>query len=122
MNRLHSLMLLVAACALGPVAQAQVQSAVYLGSAGSYAILAGSTVTNTGPTIVNNNLGLSPGTAVTGFGPGKVNGRFDAGNVVAQHAQASLAIAYNDAAARTSVSIHQFRQIQLVDHFDHEAR
>ena len=115
-------MLLVAACALGPVAQAQVQSAVYLGSAGSYAILAGSTVTNTGPTIVNNNLGLSPGTAVTGFGPGKVNGRFDAGNVVAQHAQAPLAIAYNDAAARTSVSIHQFRQIQLVDHFDHGAR
>ena len=106
MKQLHLLMLLAAACTLGQVAQAQNQRAVYLGSAGSYAVLAGTTVTNTGLTIVNGNLGLWPGTAVTGFGPGKVNGRLDAGNVAAQHAQASLNIAYNDAAARTSVSTH----------------
>jgi len=100
-----SLFLLGAAFTLCPVATAQPQSAVYLGSAGSYAVLAGSTVTNTGLSIVNGNLGVWPGTAVTGFGPGKVNGTEDAGDVAAQHAQASLNIAYNDAAGRTSVGI-----------------
>jgi len=100
-----SLFLLGAAFTLCPVATAQPQSTVYLGSAGSYAVLAGTTVTNTGLSVVNGNLGVWPGTAVTGFGPGIVNGTEDAGDVAAQHAQASLNIAYNDAAGRTSVNI-----------------
>jgi Ice-binding-like len=104
MKKLSSL-LLVAAFTLCPMAMAQQQSPVFLGSAGSFVVLAGSTVVNTGPSVINGSLGAWPGTAITGFGPGRVNGMEVAGTVVAQHAQASLNIAYNDAAARTSISI-----------------
>src|ERR1700686_2816521 len=79
---------------------------VYLGLAGTFAVLAGSTVTSTGPTVVNGNLGVWPGTAyVAGNPPAKVNGAIHAGDIVAQHAQASLAIAYKDAAGRTTAPI-----------------
>lgn len=45
-----------------------------LGSTSTFATLAGSTITNSGPTLLNGNLGLFPGTSVTGFPPGVVNG------------------------------------------------
>src|SRR5258705_8127679 len=83
--------------------------AVNLLSAADFAILAGSTVTNTGPTQVTGaggtaaNLGVSPGSAVTGFPPGTVNGMilFGANPSVAQ-AKLDLTTAYNDAAGRTA--------------------
>ncbi|MFI5648413.1 ice-binding family protein [Kitasatospora sp. NPDC051705] len=47
---------------------------VGLGTDTSYAVLAGSTVTNTGPSDIYGDLGLFPGTSVTGFPPGAVHG------------------------------------------------
>jgi hypothetical protein len=58
-------------------------------------------VTNTGATTVTGDLGVSPGTAVTGFPPGTVVGTIHAGDPAAAGAVANLTIAYNDAAGRT---------------------
>src|SRR5439155_1185110 len=54
------------------------QAPVALGAATTFAVLAASTVTSTGATTVNGHLGLSPGTAVTGFPPGIINGTLHA--------------------------------------------
>src|SRR3989440_11228587 len=77
------------------------EAPVALGRAGNFAVLAGSTVTSTGATIVNGDLGVSPGTAVTGFPPGIVNGTMYAGAPAAAQAQLALTTAYNDSAGRT---------------------
>jgi hypothetical protein len=77
------------------------QTAVALGGAGVYAVLAGSTVTNTGATALTGDLGVSPGTAVTGFPPGTLTGTIHAGDATAATAMAALTVAYNDAAGRT---------------------
>lgn len=85
------------ACAQLPVA---------LGAAGNFVVLAGSTVTSTGPTSVTGDLGVSPGTAVTGFPPGTVvGGAVHAGDPAAAMAIASLTVAYDDAAARTLCAV-----------------
>lgn len=75
---------------------------VNLGMGAGFAILAGTTVTNTGPTAVNGDLGLSPGTSVTGFPPGTVSGTQHITDSAAAQAQLDLTVAYNDAAGRTS--------------------
>jgi len=67
-----------------------------LGSAASFAVLGGSTVTNTGPSVIQGNLGVSPGSAVTGFPPGQVtHGSIHAGDAVAANAQHAVTTAYN---------------------------
>jgi hypothetical protein len=75
---------------------------VGLGTAASFAVLAGTTVTNTGPSVISGDLGVSPGTAVTGFPPGSVsNGTIHTADGVAGDAQSDLTTAYNDAAGRS---------------------
>jgi len=72
-----------------------------LGTADNFAVLAGSTVTNTGPTVITGDLGVSPGTAVTGFPPGIVNGAQHKADAVALKAKTDLVTGYNDAAGQT---------------------
>jgi hypothetical protein len=72
-----------------------------LGTAGSFAVLGSSTVTNTGPTIVNGDLGVSPGTAVTGFPPGIVlGGTIHLNDGLAGTAQSDITTAYNNLAGQ----------------------
>jgi hypothetical protein len=78
---------------------------VPLGSDATFAVLASSTVTNAGPTTITGNLGVSPGTAVTGFGAGNgtvAGGAIHAGDPVAAQAQLDLTVAYNNAAGRVN--------------------
>src|ERR1700687_3021050 len=71
------------------------QQAPSLLTAASFAVLAGSTVTNTGTTVLNGNVGVSPGSAVTGFPPGIVNGVISVADAVAAQAQIDNISAYN---------------------------
>jgi hypothetical protein len=73
---------------------------VALGSADSFGVIGGSTVTSAGVSTVNGDLGVSPGSAVTGFPPGVLNGTLHPGDAVATQAHADLATAYADAAGR----------------------
>lgn len=74
-------------------------NSINLGTAGGYAVLAGSTVTNTGSSVLTGDVGVWPGSAVTGFPPGVVvGGTMNMGNAAAQTAESDLNTAYNTAA------------------------
>ncbi len=67
-------------------------------TAATFGVLAGSTVTNTGATVVTGNVGVSPGSAITGFPPGTVTGgALHAADATAATAQTDLTTAYNSA-------------------------
>jgi len=74
-------------------------SFVNLGTADQFAVLAATTVTNSGLTLISGDLGVWSGTSITGFLPGIVtNGTIHSADAVAQQAQADLTTGYNFAA------------------------
>lgn len=104
MKRLHSARLLAAVspfALLCTIVGAQAQ-AVPLGTVADFAILAGTTITNTGATVITGDFGLAAGTATTGFtfspipdvGPGVVIGNVNIADGVAVQAKVDLVVAY----------------------------
>jgi hypothetical protein len=78
---------------------------VGLGTTGGYAVLAYSTVTNTGPTTITGDVGLHPGSAVTGFGSVTLHGTQHVADAAALQAKNDLVTAYNSAAGRTPTTV-----------------
>ncbi len=83
-------------------ASAGIVPTVGLATAASYSVLAGQTITNTGPSVLDKSAGLAPGSAVVGFPPGTVlaPGTIESANAVSLQAQSDLTAAYLDAAGR----------------------
>jgi len=72
-----------------------------LGAVAGFVVLGGSTVTSTGATALTGDMGVSPGSAMTGFPPGTLTGAKHAGDATSSQAMSALTVAYNDAAGRT---------------------
>ncbi|MFZ1730938.1 MAG: Ig-like domain-containing protein [Bacteroidota bacterium] len=100
---------LMAAFIIPAVAYSQSPAPLDLGCTETFAVLAGSTVTSTGATIIDGNVGLSPGSGIVGFPPATVvNGAIHVNDALANNGKGCLTIAYNDAAGRTPVPTGTF--------------
>ena len=97
----RALVALAVGVALTVVPAAAQASPIDLGTVSPFVVLGGQTVTNTGPSVLNGDLGVAPGTALPGFGlPAVVNGATHANDAVASQAQADLTVAYDVAAGQ----------------------
>jgi hypothetical protein len=83
-----------------PVA-AQAATAPSLGTAAGFAVLGASTVTCTGPSRIVGDVGVSPGSAITGFPPCQLTGTFHSADAVSLQAQANATTAYQELAGAT---------------------
>lgn len=82
------------------------EAVVGLGTATSFSVVSYSSVTNTGPSTLSGDLGVSPGTAVDGFPPGLVlaPGTIHSADPVARLARRDANRAYIDAAGRSTTA------------------
>lgn len=85
--------------------QTTVQATVVLAGAANLAVLAGTSISNTGATTITGDLGLSPGSSVGGFPPGILNGTQHVNDAIANQAKIDLTAAYNDAAGRSTTDM-----------------
>ncbi|MFF1632045.1 ice-binding family protein, partial [Streptomyces sp. NPDC058272] len=89
--------------AVTPTQASALATFVDLGRADSFAVLAGAATTNTGPSVITGDVGVSPGTSISGYGPpAVVNGTQHSADTEAQDAQTDLIAAYDDAAGQAS--------------------
>ncbi|GHB26422.1 ice-binding family protein [Streptomyces chryseus] len=88
--------------AVTPTTALAIATPVPLGTAASFSVLAGSEVTNTGPSVIDHDLGVHPGTAISGFPPGIVLGAVHSADAVALQAKSDLVQAYNNAAGQAT--------------------
>ena len=96
----------LAGAALAAAPAAAQAATVNLATATPFVVLGGQSVTNTGPSVLNGELGVSPGTSLTGFGsPAVVNGATHNNDAVARQAQADLTTAYDVAAAEPAADL-----------------
>lgn len=86
---------------LTPTTASAAQGPVGLGTADSFAVLAGTGITNTGPTTITGDVGTFPTSSESGFGTVTLSGTNHGADAVAQGAKTDLVAAYNDAAGRT---------------------
>ena len=87
----------VVAALVNPL-RASAAEAVNLGTAGSFAVLAGAGITNTGPTTITGDVGSYPTTSQSGFDDVTLDGENHGGDAVTQQAKADLTTAYDEAA------------------------
>lgn len=81
------------------------EAPVGLGTAASFAVLAGQSISNTGASVVTGDMGVAPGTSVTGVPPLVLTGgALHVADAVADQAQSDLTTAYNSAAGRSTVT------------------
>src|SRR5680860_631451 len=102
------LTLVVAVLLAVPAPALAAQPTVNLGTTSSFAVLAGSTITNTGPTTISGDaggdVGLYPGTSFPGQADVTLSGTVHLADSVARVAKDDLVNAYDDAAGRTPVT------------------
>src|SRR5450755_2096430 len=95
-------MKLLRVCCLALPLFALTAYASVLGTADAFGILGASAVTNTGPSVVFQDLGVWPGNSITGFPPGIVLGTIHNDDAVAMQAQADALTGYNFLAGLSS--------------------
>lgn len=94
----------VAVAALVNPLRASAAEAVNLRTAGSFAVLAGAGITNSGPTTITGDVGSHPTTTQTGFNEVTLHGTNHGGNEVTQKAKDDLTTAYTQAAGSGPVT------------------
>jgi len=97
-------MALAVAVAFAVLPVAAQAAPVNLATAAPFVVLGGQTVTNTGPSVLNGDLGVSPGNALPGFGPATINGAVHNNDAVAAQAQLDLTTAYDVAAGQAQTA------------------